>query len=295
MTTVGLVGLGNMGRGMALSLLRSGFAVVGFDADPDICIRRSADGIEIVAGIGELCRSADVILLSLPNASHVEAVIGGADGILAHARPGLLVIDTTTSDPETTRRLAARMAEAGMAMLDAPVSGGPRGALAGTMTMVIGGEAADLSRAMPVLEAISARRVHVGPVGAGHVTKLVNNLLCAAHLLTAAEALRIIDGAGLDAKTVLQGINAGSGRSGVTEVNLPTWVLNGAFDSGFTMKLMRKDVGLAATLMQNLGLTLPISGSVAKIWADSVAVLADDADFNAMTAHPDLQASGGQP
>jgi 3-hydroxyisobutyrate dehydrogenase len=170
-----------------------------------------------------------------------------------------------------------------MSMIDAPVSGGPKGAITGTMTMVIGGTDADVARALPVLEAVSSKRVHVGPVGAGHVTKIINNLLCAAHLLTAAEAVKIARQAGVDAERLLEGINAGSGRSGVTLVNFPTWVLNGAFDSGFTMKLMRKDVRLAEQLIGELGLSLPLAADIARIWSESMNSIADADDFNRIT------------
>jgi 3-hydroxyisobutyrate dehydrogenase len=158
--------------------------------------------------------------------------------------------------------------------------------MTGTMTMVIGGDEADIARAMPFLKAMSQKRFHVGPVGAGHVTKLVNNLLCASHLLTAAEAMRIIEGARLDVATVMAGINGGSGRSAITEVNLPTWVLNGAMNSGFTMKLMRKDVALAADMIGSLGLKLPMAKEAARLWEKSADALPDDADFNAITTHP---------
>jgi 3-hydroxyisobutyrate dehydrogenase len=280
MAAVGIIGLGNMGRGMALTLKRCGHRVLGFDALEATCAALSQEGIETFSGIGPVCREADILILSLPNAMIVEAVVAGDGGVLAHAKPGLLVVETSTSHPETTRKLAMLLDKAGMAMIDAPVSGGPKGATNGTMTMVIGGSEADVARAMPVLEAMSARRVHVGPVGAGHVTKIVNNLLCAAHLLTGAEALRIAREAGVDAERLLEGLNAGSGRSGVTMVNFPTWVLNDAFDSGFTMKLMRKDVRLAAQFVHELGLDLPLAADTARLWAESEGTIPDDEDFN---------------
>jgi 3-hydroxyisobutyrate dehydrogenase len=286
MADIGIIGLGNMGRGMAMSLTRNGFSVIGHDALAHVRTMRAGEGIVVMPDIAALCREAPVILLSLPKASDVEAVITGPAGILAKGKVGTLVIDTTTSDPVVTRRMAERLNAAGMRLIDAPVSGGPRGALNGTMTMVIGGEEADIARAMPLLKAMSQKRFHVGPVGAGHVTKLVNNLLCAAHLLTAAEAMRISEGAGLDVARVMEGINGGSGRSAITEVNLPTWVLNGAMNSGFTMKLMRKDVALAAAMIEAFGLKLPMAKEAARLWAKSATGLADEADFNAITAHP---------
>ncbi len=276
----GLIGLGNMGRGMALSLLRNGHAVLGFDLSAETRAARAAEGIAIAESLPALIQTCDVIFLSLPHAAAVRAVIEGSEGVLAHANPGTLVIDTTTSEPGVTRELAEKLRAAGLAMLDAPVSGGPKGALAGAMTMVIGGEANDLARAMPLLEAMSAKRVHVGPSGAGHVTKLVNNLLCGANLVLLGEAMGLIEEAGLDVQTVFSGINAGSGRSGVSEVNLPNWIANGAFNSGFTMGLMRKDIRLAAQLMDELDHAPPLAKAVAGIWAASAARLPDGEDFN---------------
>lgn len=280
MAAVGVIGLGNMGRGMALTLKRAGFRVVGYDVLDATRAALAGEGIEIAADIGAVIAAADTVILSLPTADIVETVVTRDDGILAHARAGVVVVDTSTSHPETSRRLAAMLSKKGMAFIDAPVSGGPKGAATGTMTMVIGAADADLARVMPVLERISAKRVHIGGVGAGNVAKIVNNLLCAAHLLTAAEALRIARAAGVDAERLLDGLNAGSGRSGVTLANLPNWVLNGAFDSGFTMKLMRKDVRLAAQIVGELGLSLPLAADTARIWADSASTIADSEDFN---------------
>ncbi|NGM32438.1 NAD(P)-dependent oxidoreductase [Methylobacterium sp. DB0501] len=282
MRTIGVIGLGHMGRGMALSLHRRGFAVIGYDPAPAAREASAADGIAVAEGPRALWRDCEAVVLSLPTPDVVEAVLLGADGPLDGARAGLLVIDTSTSHPDVTRRVAAALEPAGIALVDAPVSGGPKGAHAATLTMVIGGGDDAVARAEPVLAAMSATRVHVGGVGAGHVTKLANNLLCAAHLITAAEAVRMARDAGVDPGRLLAGINAGSGRSGVTQVNFPTWVLNGAFDSGFTMKLMRKDVRLAEELIGALALDLPLSAEVARLWRDSAEAVPDDADFNAI-------------
>jgi 3-hydroxyisobutyrate dehydrogenase len=279
-TTIGMIGLGNMGRGMALTLMRAGYRVLGFDVVEATRTALASERIEITSTTGALMEAADVVILSLPTAAVVEQVVSGEGGIIAHARAGVAIIDTSTSHPDTSRRLAQLAAATGMSFVDAPVSGGPKGAITGTMTMVIGGADEDVVRVMPVLEKMSAKRVHVGPVGAGNVAKIVNNLLCAAHLLTAAEALRIAREAGVDAARLLEALNAGSGRSGVTQVNLPTWVLNGAFDSGFTMKLMRKDVRLAEQVLNELGVALPLAAATARIWTDSAATIADDEDFN---------------
>jgi 3-hydroxyisobutyrate dehydrogenase len=294
-TAIGVIGLGNMGRGMALTLKGAGYRVLGFDVMEPVRAALSAEGIETKPTIGGVLDVAEIVILSLPTAETVEAVVAGEGGILAHARAGIVIVDTSTSHPDTTRRLAGLVAAKAMSFVDAPVSGGPKGAIAGTMTMVIGGADEDVARVMPVLERMSAKRVHVGPAGAGHVTKIVNNLLCAAHLLTAAEAMRIAREAGVDAGRLLEGLNAGSGRSGVTQVNFPSWVLNGAFNSGFTMKLMRKDVRLAEQFTGELGLALPLTALAAWIWAESAATIADDEDFNRIVELQLGHTSGGEP
>ncbi|OWY27134.1 3-hydroxyisobutyrate dehydrogenase [Herbaspirillum robiniae] len=277
---VGVVGLGNMGSGMARSLMRAGYQVAGFDPSPAACAALQADGAAIAASAAELAGQVELLILSLPTSDVVEAVVLAPAGVLEGARRGLLVVDTTTADPNSTRKVAAATAECGLRFIDGPVSGGPKGAATGTMTMALGGDAADVAAAMPVLEAISAKRVHVGPVGAGHVTKLLNNLMCGAHLLVAGEAARIAREAGLDAQQIFDGINAGSGRSGVTQVNYPTWVFNEAFNSGFTMKLMRKDIRLAMGLLKELSVDAPLSAEAGRLWAHSADSIADGEDFN---------------
>jgi 3-hydroxyisobutyrate dehydrogenase len=277
---VGLIGLGNMGRGMALTLKRKGFDVVGTDVNPSIRTSLAKEGISVRETIGEVVSECDIVMLSLPTAHIVEQVVSGPNGILTNAKPGLLVVDTSTSHPETTRRLAGALNAAGMSMLDAPVSGGPKGAITGTMAMVIGGAKEDLERAEPVLTAMTAKRVHVGAIGAGHVAKIANNLFAAAHLLIAGEVTRMAAKAGVPTEQLLQGINAGSGRSFITEHSYPTWIMNGQFDSGFTMKLMRKDVRLSQELISALAIDLPMSAKVAELWARSAESIADDEDFN---------------
>ncbi|RDE19018.1 NAD(P)-dependent oxidoreductase [Motiliproteus coralliicola] len=286
---IGVIGLGSMGNGMCQSLLRGGFEVFGTDLGVPQRQAAEAIGVTLVDSIAQLCQQTEIILLSLPTAQHVKQVIVGDDGILQSAQPSTLVIDTSTSEPDVTRGLAEQLASQGHALLDAPVSGGPSGAAAGTMVMVIGGKEADLQRAMPFIEALSAKAVHLGPSGSGHAAKLINNLLCAAHLVTTAEAVALGQKAGLDPAKLLEGLNAGSGRSAVSEVNFPRWILNNGFDSGFTMQLMRKDVRLAEKLCRDLELELPLSEQVAKIWAASEPTIPDQDDFNCIVKTTGLE------
>ena len=279
-TQIGVIGLGKMGRGMAGSLKRAGYEVVGLDASEAARKACAEDGVAVVATLRELLAQAGIVVLSLPNSDIVRALVEGPDGIAALASDGLLLIDTTTADPATMKAVLPLLQQAGVSLIDAPVSGGPRGAASGQLTMFIGGSAADLGRAEGVLSALGAKRFHIGDTGAGYIAKLVNNLLVASHLLTASEAFRIAEAAGVKTEQLLEAVNAGSGRSGVTLYNYPSRILNDGFDSGFTMQLMRKDVRLAQSLMQGVDLDLPISNQVAAIWQDSETQLADQEDFN---------------
>ena len=274
----GVIGLGAMGLPMARTLAGAGFDVMGFDADP----ARQPEDVPLAGAIETIAGTCDASLLSLPNSTIVEMVVAE---ICAHAPSGHLVIDTSTADPASTRRLQAKAAAKGIGYVDAPVSGGAAGAASGQLLVMAGGTGDDLDRAMPVLDALARAVVRCGGPGSGNVAKLINNLLCAAHLSLAGEALKLGDAAGLDAGKLLEVLNLGSGRSAVIEVNLPKWVFSDAYDSGFTMGLMRKDVLLAADL-GDLG---PMSGMAASVWADSADTLADDADFNRMV---DLARSG---
>jgi 3-hydroxyisobutyrate dehydrogenase len=280
MKTVGVVGLGNMGRGMALSAKRGGFTVLGFDANPDSVRALGEEGVLGCASIAQIASRAEVLVLSLPTSAIVEQVVFGEGGVLASAKPGLIVIDTTTADPDSTRKVAAALAEAGIRFIDGPVSGGPKGAATATMTMVLGGADEDVAAVQPLLNAISARQVHVGPPGAGHVTKLINNLLTGVHLLVTSEAVRAAEAVGVDKQRLIEALNGGSGKNSATLTNYPTWILNGKFDSGFTMKLMRKDMRLAMALLESEGVSAPVAKQAGRLWANSEALIGDAEDFN---------------
>tara|TARA_R110002049_G_scaffold52872_26_gene148371 strand:+ start:71202 stop:72131 length:930 start_codon:yes stop_codon:yes gene_type:complete len=280
---IGVVGLGNMGLGMVRTLLREGFAVIGFDLSDERQVEAARAGAEIVTSQKELFTACDTIILSLPTVAHVTAVLTGEGGVVEYDCTPRLVIDTTTSEPDVTRNLDQILRPLGHILIDAPVSGGPAGANSGQLTMMVGGSDADFARAMPILTALGGKITHVGPVGAGHAVKIVNNMLVAAHLLTMSEAIRLGTAAGVEAEHLISALNAGSGRSAISEVNYPKWVMNGAFDSGFTMGLMRKDMRLAMALAEQKSVAMPVSELVGALWAKSADALADDADFNRIT------------
>ncbi|MEI6159547.1 MAG: NAD(P)-dependent oxidoreductase [Roseococcus sp.] len=274
---IGLVGLGQMGGAMLRRLRAEGQGVQGFDLDP--ALRQAAKAAGAVACLSPAGVAAPLVLFSLPHAGAVEAVL---TALLPHMPPGAVIADTSTIEPAAARRFADQADAAGVAYLDAPVSGGPGGAESGKLAMMVGGSGAALERARPALLLLTARIVHVGASGAGQVAKLANNLLVATHLVAAAEALRMAARAGVPPEAILPVINAASGRSAATEVNWPRWILSDAFDSGFTAGLMRKDVRLALALASEVGAELGVCGAAAEAWEGSA--VADGEEFNRVAA-----------
>ena len=274
---IGIIGCGNMGGGMAKQLLSAGHQVTCFDPDESVLSALSALGATAVSSACDLARGCAVIILSLPRAAVVTAVM---QEVLPSIQPETLVLDTSTSEPATSQAMAALGEDHGFSFVDGPVSGGPAAANAGTMTMLLGGKPAAIDALSPVLDILTAKTVVVGASGAGHAAKIANNLLCAANLVLVAEAVRLGEAAGVRAEDLLEGINAGSGRSGVSEVNFPKWILNNGFDSGFTMGLMRKDVQLAVDLAESSNVSLDGFKPIADIWLNQSHSLADQADFN---------------
>lgn len=277
---IGVIGLGNMGLSMARNLVKQGFLVAGHDVVTVAKERAKSHGIRPTDDLGELVAWAQVLILSLPKAEHVTQICLGDGGILAYPKAGLIVIDTSTSIPQVSRKIHQVFTEHDMIFVDAPVSGGPKGALTGTMSMVVGAKEHVYEDILPLLQKMSTKQAHIGEVGAGNVVKIANNLLVAANLITTAEMVSLAHHAGVAPEALIKGLNQGSGRSAVSEVNFPTWILNEGYDSGFGMGLMRKDVALAQQMMDELGLDLPMAAAAMKIWATSTEVLADDKDFN---------------
>lgn len=272
-----VVGLGQMGSGMAQTLAGAGHTVLGVD-DGSAKTPRGVERVDLAVALAQ----ADVVLLSLPGSAEVEQVLTGGQGLLSLGLPPRLVLDTSTCDPATTRTVASALADQGHTLVDAPVSGGASGALAGTLTVFLGCAQEHLERVREVLSPLAGQVNHIGDVGAGHTAKLVNNLLCGIHLAAAREALAIAESGGIDPARLVEALNTGSGRSAVTEINLPRWVLSGTFDSGFPVGLMARDVALAAHVARVGGLHTPLADMVSRAWGDLRDDLGPDADFNRM-------------
>lgn len=222
---------------------------------------------------------ADAVLTCLPTSREVEALLDGPDGLLAGLRPGALVLDCTSGDPATSRRIAARLAELKVDFADAPVSGGPPAAASGALTVMVGGDAAVFERARAVLAAFGKRIEHVGPVGAGHALKSVNNALLAANILAVAEGLTALVKAGVPAGKAVEVINASSGRSFVSEALVPERVLAGTWPRLFRLALLDKDVGIALGVLDDAGVPGPLLGRVRDLTAQLCTELGEAADY----------------
>ncbi|MDE2517793.1 MAG: NAD(P)-dependent oxidoreductase [Rhodospirillales bacterium] len=250
---IGFIGVGNMGGPMCRNIVRNtNHQVVVFDLNPDAAAACTALGASAAASVAALAAECDVILTSLPMPSHVEAVALGADGIAAHARAGSTYIDLSTNAPETARKVAAAMAARGIAMLEAPVSGGTARAEAGTIVIMVGGETQGFEAQRPLLASFSAEQVHVGEVGMGSTAKLINNMLAFCNAAAAAEALALGAAAGIDMKKLYDVISNASGDSPQFRKVAQTGFA-GDFSATFALDLAHKDLRLALAMADGLG------------------------------------------
>jgi 3-hydroxyisobutyrate dehydrogenase len=263
---VGFIGLGNMGAPMAGHLAGAGFRLTVSDTAPGVVDRFVAGNPGSAAAAGrESFAAAEALILMLPTSEIVEDVLEG-DRVADALPPGCLVIDMSSSEPLRTRALAARLHARGLSLLDAPVSGGVRGARAASLSVLAGGAAGDLARATPLLDAMAGTIIHVGDVGSGHAAKALNNLVSAATMSVTVEALSVAEAFGIGADTMTKVLNSSSGRSNTSKNKVAQFMISGRFDSGFSLALMAKDVGLALGLAQALDRPAEVAGHVADQW-----------------------------
>ncbi len=274
---VGFVGLGKMGAPMATRLAEAGYQVQGYDVSEDAA-RSWAERSGVASPAATLAASAAgaaAIILMLPDSAVVRRVLAA---LLPGIAPGTVIVDMSSSEPLVTRELAAEAGRHGATLVDAPVSGGVAGAVSGRLTIMAGGAPGDVQRVRGLLDVLGARVVHVGGVGAGHAVKALNNLLSATHLLATSEAMAAAAEFGLDVPTVLGAINTSSGRSGSTENKWPNFIVPRTFDSGFSLRLMLKDMRIALGLAEAAGTPARLSAAATGLWADAAEALPADAD-----------------
>jgi 2-hydroxy-3-oxopropionate reductase len=237
---IGFIGLGIMGRPMATNLLRAGFELTVHSRSPGPVDELVASGAERASSPREVAGASTVTITMLPDTPDVEEVLAGSDGVIDGVTSGSLVIDMSSIDPGATRNLAGAFADRGVAMLDAPVSGGERGAIDGSLSVMVGGDGPAFERALPILEVLGANIVHVGPSGAGQVAKACNQLVVASTIEAVAEALLLAERSGVDAAKVREALLGGFAGSKILEVHGQR-MLDRTFDPGFRIRLHRKD------------------------------------------------------
>src|SRR5882724_654747 len=230
------------GGPMAGRLMDHGYPLVVHDAAPAAAEPLLTRGAKWAPTPAALAAQVRTMVTIVPSSREVRAVVTGHDGLLEGLQAGSLLVEMTSADPSETRAIAALVAARGATLIDAPVSGGVRGARAGTLAIMVGGEAALLERVRPMLAALGDKIFHAGPVGAGHAIKLVNNTCSAVALVMTAEAVAVAAKAGVDPARAVEIIQASSGKSNATETKFPRFILNGAFDAGFAIRLMAKDL-----------------------------------------------------
>jgi 3-hydroxyisobutyrate dehydrogenase len=270
--TVGVIGIGNMGAPMAANLARAGFSVVLFDIEPARAQRVAGEiGARAADGLDALGRDADAIVTMLPTGRDVRNVLleAGGGALAAALAPGSVVVDMSSSDPVGTRELGAVLSVHGLALVDAPVSGGVPRAKDGTLAIMIGGDAVDIARVKPVLAALGNRLFEVGALGCGHAMKALNNFLAGTGFVAASEAMAVGRQFGLDPAIMIDVINASTGRNFSTENTIKQQVLTGNFASGFSLGLLAKDVKIAADLADAIGIDAPLGRLVRDLWADA--------------------------
>jgi 3-hydroxyisobutyrate dehydrogenase len=276
---VAFLGLGAIGTPMAARLSkahqlavwnRTGARADAFAASHEARVARTPR--EAAAG-------AEIVITCLPTSAEVDALLDGPDGLLAGFQPGALLLDCTSGDPATSRRIAARLAERQVDFADAPVSGGTNGAEAGTLTVMVGGSHAVLQRALPVLQAFGKRIELMGPIGTGHAMKAVNNALLGVNIAALGEGLTALVKAGIPAAKAVEVLNASSGRSFVSEHLVPERVLTGAYPQTFRLALLHKDAGIALNVLEEQ----QVGGPVLEIATDVLGVargaLGEEADY----------------
>jgi 3-hydroxyisobutyrate dehydrogenase len=278
---VAFLGLGTMGAAMAANLARAGFAVTGWNRTAGRGGELAELGVTMADTPAAAVGDAPVVVICVSDTPDVEAVLFGPDGVVDGARPGTLVVDCSTIAPSGSWGFAARLAERGLRLVDAPVSGGSEGARNATLTIFVGGDAADVEHARPVLSAMGRTITHVGPIGAGQAVKAVNQVILAGAYLGVAEGIVLAIKAGLDVEQVVGALGGGAAQSWVL-ANRSGRMLDNDYPLGFKVALHRKDLGIALDLAAQLGAVLPVSALAAQLETGLIAAGHGDDDMSAL-------------
>jgi len=282
--TIGFIGLGIMGKPMAHNLLKAGFSVIAHNRHKEVTCELVAAGALAGNRPGEIAALCDVVITMLPDAPQVEDVLLGSEGVIEGVHDGLIVIDMSTISPIITRTLADRLSEHHITMLDAPVSGGDKGAIAGTLSIMVGGEEGTFQRCLPILQALGKTVVHVGNNGAGQVVKACNQIVVALVIEAVSEALVLGSKAGVDPAKILQVLNGGLAANRVIEQRGASMLAHD-FAPGGRIKTHHKDMSIILELGRIYGVSLPVSALVDQMFASLVAQGRGDLDHTALLTY----------
>ena len=284
------IGMGTMGAPMALNLLKAGHEVTVHNRSREKEAPVVEAGAKPAASPAEAAESAEVVITCVSDTPDVEEIILGETGVIRGAATGTIVVDMSTVSPSATRRIAERLGEKGIRMLDAPVSGGSEGAQNGTLSIMVGGEEADLIKVRPVLEAMGKTITHVGPIGAGQLTKAINQIVVAGTYWGVAEGIAIGLKAGLDMQKVVQAVGGGAAGSWAM-INRSANMIKNSYPLGFKVRLHRKDLDIALEVARELGVTLPVTAYVEQVETGLIACGHGDEDISVI-ARSIREASG---
>ncbi|MDP9440137.1 MAG: 2-hydroxy-3-oxopropionate reductase [Actinomycetota bacterium] len=259
--TVGFIGLGIMGRPMAKNLMEAGYDLVVNNRSPEKAEELAGEGATAAATPREVAEGCDVVITMLPDSPQVEEVLAGEDGVFEGVREGALIVDMSTISPVVTESLAKGAKEKGASLLDAPVSGGDVGAIEGTLSIMVGGSEEDFERAKPLFEVMGKTVTHVGPTGAGQVTKAANQIVVALTIEAVSEALVLGSKGGVSPEKILDVLGGGLAGNKVMEVKREKF-LSHTFDPGFRSELHHKDLGIALAAGREYGVALPVTAIV---------------------------------
>jgi 4-hydroxybutyrate dehydrogenase/sulfolactaldehyde 3-reductase len=270
MTAVGFIGLGTMGAPMARNILKGGHSLTVFDLNRAACEALAAEGAAVAATPKAVAAASEVVITMVPDAPDVEKVALGPDGIIHGMRRGGVYIDMSTIDPATTQRVGKVFADAGVDMIDSPVGKTVEHAIAGTSTLMIGGDAAVIERVRPVLKTMGAELIHCGSLGMGQAMKLTNNLLATVLMAASAEALVAGAKAGLTLETMISVLKTTMAWNNQLAVAMHLRALKGDFDPGFMVKLAHKDCRLALAMDRDLGVDAPVGAATLKVLQEAI-------------------------
>jgi 3-hydroxyisobutyrate dehydrogenase len=255
-TKIAFVGLGLMGVPMAKNLLKAGYQIAGFDLNQEVAVKFSGEkGFQFVSSPEQAIQDANLTILMLPDSAIIDALLwgsNGSEGIATQLRKNSYLIDMSSSSPISSKENNQKLEKLGIQFIDAPVSGGVKKAIDGSLAIIVGGKKEYFAEVHPLLECMGKSIVHVGDAGAAHAVKALNNYVSAAGLIAASEALNAAKRFGLDPHVVNQVFNASTGRNNTTENKVENFMLNDAFNSGFSLALMRKDVQIALNFIENM-------------------------------------------